>query len=164
MVNMVFVPIPRTIAEDSNIEHTTRLTAERSRPAQNVRDLIGRRVVIVEDEGVTQMQLRRMLKQVGMTVLGSAINGQDGVDIVLRERPDLVLMDIRMPGAIDGLEAARRILAEFHVCIVMLTAFSEDEYRRRAEEIAVADYIVKPVTRDILVPAITAALKRFGEH
>lgn len=81
--------------------------------------LAGKRVVIVEDEGITQMLLRRMLKEAGLTVLTSAVNGEEGVRTVLRERPDLVLMDIRMPGSFDGLEAARRILAEYRVCIVM---------------------------------------------
>lgn len=92
--------------------------------------LQGKRVVIVEDEGITQMQLRSILKRAGLVVLASAVDGVEGVATTLRERPDLVLMDICMPGPFDGLEAARRILAEYHVCIVMLTAFSDAEYRK----------------------------------
>ena len=126
--------------------------------------LVGKSVVIVEDEGVTQMQLRRMLKNAGLKVVASAINGEQAVEAVLRERPDLVLMDIRMPGPFDGLEAARRILAEYSVCIVMLTAFSDEEYLKRAEEIKVCGYILKPVTTESLIPKIEAALRNFGPH
>ena len=70
--------------------------------------LAGKSVVVVEDEGITQMQLRRILRNAGLKVVGSATNGAEGVEVVLRERPDLVLMDIRMPGSFDGLEAARQ--------------------------------------------------------
>ena len=94
--------------------------AEEETPA-----LKGKRVVVVEDEGVTQVQLRKILTREGLNVVGSAKSGAEGVEAVLREKPDLVLMDIRMPGEYDGLEAARRILEEQSVCIVMLTAFSD---------------------------------------
>ncbi len=123
--------------------------------------LAGKRVVVVEDEGVTQMQLRRLLKNAGLSVVASAANGPDGVEAVLSERPDLVLMDIRMPGPFDGLEAARRILAEYCVCIVMLTAFSQDEYRKRAADLNVCGYILKPVTTESLLPQIETALRDF---
>src|SRR5689334_20722321 len=75
-------------------------------PNQN---LTGKTVIIVEDEGITQMQLRRTLKTAGLVVVGSATSGEKGVEAVLKNRPDMVLMDIQMPGAYDGLEAARRI-------------------------------------------------------
>jgi two-component system, response regulator PdtaR len=126
--------------------------------------LSGKRVVIVEDEGITQMQLRRILKNAGLTVLASAVNGEEGVTTVLRERPDLVLMDIKMPGSIDGLEAARQILAEYHVCIVMLTAFSDAEYRQRAQELKTCGYVVKPITTESLLPQLEAAYQNFGSH
>ena len=124
----------------------------------------GKRVVIVEDEGITQMQLRRMLKHVGLIVLDSAVNGPEGVEIVLRERPDIVLMDIRMPGAFDGLEAARRILAEVNVCIIMLTAFSDEEYRKQAEAVNTCGYVIKPVTTESLIPEIEVAFRNFCYH
>jgi AmiR/NasT family two-component response regulator len=138
-------------------------------PAQFRRDptetndsvLIGKRAVVVEDEGITQMQLRRTLKGAGVIVVASATSGEEGVEVVLRERPDLVLMDIRMPGAIDGIEATRRILAEYRVCVVMLTAFSDAEYREAAADLRVCDYIVKPVTSDLLLPRLAAAMRRF---
>src|SRR5689334_15170263 len=89
----------------SRQSHPKKTHAEEETPI-----LKGKRVVIVEDEGITQMQLRKILTPAGITVVGAAISGPEGVEIVLREKPDLVLMDIRMPGEYDGLEAARRIL------------------------------------------------------
>lgn len=124
--------------------------------------LAGKRVVIVEDEGITQMQLRRILRNAGLSVLASAGNGEEGVEVILRERPDLVLMDIRMPGPLDGLEAARRILAEYRVCLIILTAFSDAEYRKKVEELGPCGYVVKPVTRETLVPYLEAAFRKFG--
>lgn len=124
--------------------------------------LAGKRVVVVEDEGITQMLLRRILKAAGLTVVASAISGEQGVEFVLRERPDLVLMDIRMPGAFDGLEAARRILAEYSVCIIMLTAFSQDEYREKARTLDLCGYVLKPVTGEMLIPIIEAAFSDYS--
>ena len=72
--------------------------------------LSGKRAVIVEDEGITQLQLRKLLRSEGIQVVGAASDGQEGVELVLKERPDFVLMDIRMP-VMDGLEAMGRILA-----------------------------------------------------
>ena len=125
--------------------------------------IAGKRVVIVEDEGIIQMQLRRMLKTAGLTVLASATSGAEGVEVVLRERPDLVLMDISMPGSVDGLEAARRILSEYPVCIVMVTAFSDEEYRKQAEDIHASGYVVKPVVAESLIPQLEGALRKFHQ-
>ncbi len=123
--------------------------------------LAGKTVVVVEDEGITQMQLRRVLKNAGLKVVGSATNGDDGLDMVLALRPDIVLMDIQMPGSMDGLDAARRILAEYSVCVIVLTAFSEDHYRKRAQEINVCGYVLKPITNVTLIPQVEAAVRRF---
>lgn len=121
--------------------------------------LAGKRVVIVEDEGITQMQLRKILKQRGMLVVGAAMSGPEGVEIVQQAEPDLVLMDIRMPGEYDGLEAARRILAEKSVCVVMLTAFSDAGYQEQARQIGTCGYIVKPIDRDTLLPQLESAYR-----
>lgn len=122
--------------------------------------LSGKRAVIVEDEGMTQLQLRKIFRSIGVQIVGIAGNGKEAVDIVLREQPDFVLMDIQMP-VMDGLEAAERILAQFRVCIVMLTAFSEEAYRQRAEELGTCGYIVKPITSNTLLPLLEAALRKF---
>ena len=124
--------------------------------------LAGKRAVIVEDEGITQLQLRRILQSERVEVVGLAANGRDAVQIVLETKPDLVLMDIRMP-IMDGLEAARRILEQYRVCIVMLTAFSDDEYRQQAEDIGTCGYIVNPVTATMLVPELASALQKFSQ-
>lgn len=137
---------------------------DRAVSLSSLSSLSGKRVVIVEDEGVTQMQLRRILKQVGATVVASATTGETGVEAVLRELPDLVLMDIRMPGAFDGLEAARRILSEYYVCLVMLTAFSDEHYRQKAAELNAAGYVIKPITSETLIPQLEAALRSFGQQ
>jgi response regulator NasT len=115
--------------------------------------LVGKRVVIVEDEGVTQMQLRRLLTNAGLNVVGTAGNGKEGVEVILRELPDMVLMDINMP-QMDGLEAARIVLEAQKTCIVMLTAYSDESYQQQAREAGARGYLLKPVSRDTLLPLL----------
>lgn len=122
--------------------------------------LAGKRVVICEDEAVTQLQLRRALIRAGLEIVGVASNGREAVDTTLRERPDIVLMDIRMP-IMDGMAAARQILNCYPVCIVMLTAFSDDGYQEQARDLGVSGYIIKPITSDVLVPMLVEALQAF---
>jgi response regulator NasT len=131
----------------------------RARQGGETSQLVGKRVVVVEDEGVTQAQLRKVLGQEGLDIVGAAMTGPEGVEVVLRENPDIVLMDIRMPGEFDGLEAAKRILAERSVCIVVLTAFTNGGYRDRAAQIGVSGYLTKPLDRDTLIPQLEAAYK-----
>lgn len=121
--------------------------------------LTGKRVVICEDEGITQIQLIRVLKRAGLVVAGAANNGRTGVELVLREKPDLVMMDIRMP-VMDGLEATRRILAEYAVCVVMLTAFADDEVREQGRQAGSRGFLLKPVTGPSLIAAPTASSSR----
>jgi CheY-like chemotaxis protein len=122
--------------------------------------LQGRRIVIIEDEGITQLQLRKMLRSVGAEVVAAAANGRSGIDAVLRERPDIVLMDIQMPH-MNGLDAAETILRSLPVCIVMLTAYSDDDCRQRARHIGACAYVIKPITTESLLPLLVAA---FEEH
>ncbi|HLV81189.1 MAG TPA: response regulator [Chthonomonadaceae bacterium] len=123
-------------------------------------DLKGKRVVVVEDEGITQMQLRRILTRAGLVLAGQAFNGQEGITAVLREHPDLVLMDIRMP-VLDGLEATRQILEAFPVCVIMMTGFADPEYQEEAERIGASGYMHKPVTASTLIPNMQAAYRRY---
>jgi AmiR/NasT family two-component response regulator len=125
----------------------------------SVTGLAGKRVVIVEDEGVTQMQLHRVLKMAGMTVAGYAVTGEQAVEVALRETPDLILMDIQMPGRINGIEAAEAILKTIKTCVVMLTAYSE--HREQAEAIGASGYVLKPVDSYSLIPQLMQAWKRF---
>ncbi len=125
--------------------------------------LDGKRVVICEDEAVTQMQLRRALTRAGMAVVGIATNGREAVETTLREKPDIVLMDIRMP-VMDGIAATRQILSRYDVCVVMLTAFSNDDYQDQARAMGACGYIVKPITSDVLLPLIQQALDEFQDR
>jgi YesN/AraC family two-component response regulator len=125
--------------------------------------LEGKRVVIVEDEGITQMQLRHILSNAGLVVAGVAGNGKLGAEVVLRERPDLVLMDIRMP-IMDGLEATRHILDVYPVCVVILTAFSDEEYWEEATGMGVCGYLLKPVRADTLLPKLVSMYQFYHEQ
>ena len=125
--------------------------------------LKGKRAVVAEDEGVTQLQLQKILRSEGVEIVGIASNGREALDLTICLRPDFVLMDIRMP-LMDGLEASRRILEKRRVCIIMLTAFSEDEYRREATDMGVTGYVLKPVTSGTLIPNVVNALRLFGRQ
>ena len=127
------------------------------------RILRGLRVVVVEDEGITQLQIRKMLQAVGADVVGSASNGRVAVETVLRERPDLVLMDIHMP-IMGGLEASEQILASLDTCIVFLTAYSDDESMARASQLGASGYVLKPVTKDTLLPRLAAAYAHYASR
>ncbi len=125
--------------------------------------LKGKRAVVVEDQGVTQLQLRKILRSEGLDVVGVASNGREAVDLVLASKPDVVLMDIRMP-VMDGLEATRLILQKLRVCVVMLTAYSEKEHQEQAQQAGACGYVLKPVTTETLVPQIRAALDVFNHR
>lgn len=120
-----------------------------------VPSLAGKTAVVVEDEGVTQLQIRTALTRAGMKVLGSASDGIRGVETALSTRPDVVLMDINMPGEIDGLEATRRILAAIKTCVIVLTAY--DQYRDEARAAGAAGYLMKPIISQTLIPEVKAA-------
>jgi AmiR/NasT family two-component response regulator len=125
--------------------------------------LVGKRIVVIEDDGITQWQLRKSLAREGLIIVGAATNGQEGTAIVLRERPDLVLMDIGLPVR-NGLDAAEHILAVFPVCIVVVTAFADAEHRERARQLGVAGYVVKPIDVKTLLPRLVAAYRSFHER
>ncbi len=120
--------------------------------------LAGKTAIVVEDEGVTQLQVRIALTKAGMKVLGVARTGREGVELALRTRPQVIVMDIKMPGDIDGLEAARQILAEFDTCVVMLTAFND--YYDEAQKAGASGYVMKPVSFTTLIPLVREAVER----
>ena len=124
-----------------------------------VPSLAGKTVVVVEDEAITQLQIRRALTRAGMQVLGFAGTGVDGVETVLRTRPDLVLMDIKMPGDLNGLEATKLILQQLQTCVIVLTAY--DEFRDEAMQSGACGYLVKPVSYQTLIPKVKAAFENF---
>jgi AmiR/NasT family two-component response regulator len=121
-----------------------------------------RRVVIAEDEALIRMDLAEMLAEEGYVVVGQAADGAAAVDLAEQERPDLVILDVKMP-VLDGIAAAERIAQARIAPVVILTAFSQRELVDRARDAGAMAYLVKPFTRSDLVPAIEIALSRFTE-
>ncbi len=121
-----------------------------------------RRVVIADDEGLIRMDLAEMLVELGYAVVGEAADGERAVSLVEELRPDLVLMDVRMP-RLDGIAAAERIARARIAPVVMLTAFSQRELVERARDAGAMAYLVKPFTQADLVPAIEMAVSRYAE-
>ncbi len=120
------------------------------------------RILVAEDETIIRLDLRKTLEEAGFQVCAEARNGEEAVALAARERPDLAIMDVKMP-RLDGIEAARRILAERPIPIVMLTAYDQEELVSRAVEAGVFGYLVKPFRPFDLLPAIRAALARHAE-
>lgn len=120
------------------------------------------RILIADDETLITMSLSTMLQNMGHQVVGRVRSGEDAVEAARKVSPDLILMDIRM-GDMDGIEASRRILSERSVPIIILTAFSNGDLIERADAVGVSGYIVKPVTENDLLPAITIARSRFRQ-
>ncbi|MFV0518031.1 MAG: ANTAR domain-containing response regulator [Aminipila sp.] len=121
------------------------------------------RVVIAEDEPITRMDLKEMLLAAGYSVVGETSEGFDAIEICKREKPDVVLLDIKMP-LLDGLSAAKVIIEERSVdTVILLTAYSDDEFVNRATKIGVSGYIVKPIDEKALVPNIEIAVARSRE-
>lgn len=128
-------------------------------PTRTTRSL---KILIADDEAVIRLGLRTMLEAQGYRVVGEAADGARAVDLVSRLKPDLVLLDIKMPG-MDGLQVARRLLGERAVPVVILTAYSDREFTDAAKDSGVLAYLVKPVRESDLRPAIEVAISRFRE-
>src|SRR5512146_3480659 len=120
------------------------------------------RVLIAEDETIIRMDVAQMLERAGCEVGAQARDGIEAVDLAASEQPDLAVLDVKMP-RLDGIEAARRILDERPIPIVMLTAYGQDELVARAVEAGVFGYLVKPFREQDLLPAIAAARARHDE-
>jgi len=120
------------------------------------------RILIADDEAVIRLGLRSMLEDQGYRVVGEAADGTRALDLVRRLRPDLVFLDIKMPG-IDGLQAAQALLAERAVPVIVLTAYADREFVDKAKDAGVLAYLVKPVRESDLRPTVEVALARFRE-
>ena len=117
-----------------------------------------KRVIVVDDEPITRMDLRGMLGDLGFEVAGEAGDGFDAVEVCRRLQPDVVLMDVKMP-VFDGINAAETILQQdLAGCVVLLTAYGDREIIDRASAAGVTGYIVKPVEERLLLPTIEVAL------
>lgn len=120
------------------------------------------RVLIADDEALIRMGLRTMLEDKGHKVVGAATDGMSALQMTRTEKPDVILLDIKMPG-MDGLEAARKIMQERPTPIVMLTAFSQRELVNEARDASVFGYLVKPVKEEMLDATLDLAVTRFQE-
>jgi response regulator NasT len=120
------------------------------------------RILIAEDETIIRLDLRELLERSGFEVCAEARDGEEAVALARSERPDVAIMDVKMP-KLDGIEAARRILDERPIPIVMLTAYGQQELVSRAVEAGVFGYLVKPFREQDLLPAIETARARHDE-
>jgi AmiR/NasT family two-component response regulator len=120
------------------------------------------RILVAEDETIIRLDLRDLLVRAGYEVCAEARDGEEAVALARSERPDLAIMDVKMP-KLDGIDAARRILEERPIPIVMLTAYGQEEIVSRAVEAGVFGYLVKPFREQDLLPAIQAARARHEE-
>jgi AmiR/NasT family two-component response regulator len=120
------------------------------------------RVLICEDETIIRLDLRAICERAGLDVVGEARDGLEALRLAAELEPDVVVMDVQMP-KLDGIEAARQLLAERPVPIVVVTAFPQEELVRRAVEAGVFGYLVKPFRENDVLPAIHAARARFEE-
>ena len=121
-----------------------------------------RRVLIAEDEALIRLDLAEMLREEGYEVVGEAADGQEAVELAEELRPDLIIMDVKMPRR-DGIDAAAEIAAKRIAPIVVLTAFSQRELVERARDAGAMAYLVKPFSISDLIPAIELAVSRFSE-
>ena len=120
------------------------------------------RILVAEDETIIRLDLKDLLERAGFEVCAEARDGEEAVELARSERPDIALMDVKMP-RLDGIEAARRILDERPIPIVMLTAYGQQELVARAAEAGVFGYLVKPFREQDLLPAIHTARARHEE-
>jgi response regulator NasT len=120
------------------------------------------RVVVAEDEAIIRLDLKEMLEEEGFAVVGEAADGDAAVRLAEEQRPDLVIMDIKMPG-LDGLQAAERITEHDLAAVLILTAFSQRLLVQRAADAGAMGYVVKPFQKSDLMPAIEIALARYGQ-
>ena len=120
------------------------------------------RVIIADDESIIRMDLREMLTNLGYLVIGEVGDGRSAVNLARELRPDVVIMDIKMPD-MDGIDAAKILTEERISPVLLLTAYSQQELIERAKDAGVVGYIVKPFRESDLAPAIEVAVARFAE-
>jgi response regulator NasT len=119
-------------------------------------------VLIAEDEALIRLDLAEMLVEEGFEVVGQAVDGEQAVSLATELRPDLVILDVKMPRK-DGIDAAGEIVTEQIAPVVILTAFSQRDLIERARDAGAMAYLVKPFSKADLLPAIELAVARFAE-
>jgi len=121
-----------------------------------------RRVLVAEDEAIIRLDLKEMLEEEGYDVVGEAADGEQAVKLAEELRPDLVILDVKMP-VLDGISAAEQIVAQRIAPVVMLTAFSQRELVERAVDAGAMAYLVKPFAKSDLLPTIEVAVSRHAQ-
>ncbi len=134
------------------------MSAESLQPGVTTRP----RLLIAEDEAIIRLDLKEMLEEEGYEVVGEAADGEAAIRLARENDPDLVIMDVKMPG-MDGLAAAEKIVAEQLSAVLILTAFSQRDLVQRAAEAGAMGYLVKPFQKTDLMPAIDIALARHAQ-
>jgi response regulator NasT len=124
-------------------------------------ETIARRVVVAEDESLIRMDIVEILRESGFDVVGQAGDGEEAIALCLELKPDLVVMDIKMP-KMDGITAAKQ-LSEMKIPVVLLTAFAQKELFEQAADAGAMAYVVKPFNPSDLLPAVEIALHRHSE-
>ena len=120
------------------------------------------RIIVAEDEAIIRMDLIEMLREAGYNVIGEAANGREAISLARHLKPDLAILDVKMP-EIDGISAAELIVSEKLAAVLMLTAFSQRELVERARDAGAMAYLVKPFSIGDLTPAIEMALGRYAQ-
>jgi DNA-binding response OmpR family regulator len=126
--------------------------------------MVKSRILIVEDERITSDHLRRLLKRRGYEVAGIASNGNEALDQMKHDHPDLMLLDIGLPGTYDGVQVAQRAREDYEIPVVFLTAFSDPDTIRRARQSEPYGFIVKPFVEEELQATIEIALQQHAER
>src|SRR5947199_5808558 len=144
------------------MRHASSRAVRKASVEGSARRLSAMRVLIAEDETIIRLDLRALLEKAGLEVCAEARDGAEAVELARSEQPDLAIMDVKMP-RLDGIEAARRILDERPIPIVMLTAYGQQELVSRAVEAGVFGYLVKPFRESDLLPALRTARARHDE-
>ena len=121
-----------------------------------------RRILIAEDEAIIRLDLKEMMEEEGFEVVGEAADGEAAIRLAREQSPDLVILDVKMPG-MDGLTAAETISSEALAAVLILTAFSQKELVQRAADAGAMGYLVKPFQKSDLLPAIDVALARYAQ-
>lgn len=119
---------------------------------------MAKRIMLVEDESIVRLDIAMMLKDAGFEVVAEAGDGEKAVELAYKLKPDLIIMDIKMP-KLNGLKASE-IIAKFNIPIILLTAYSQREYIDKAKQANIFGYLVKPISEASLIPAVEIALKQ----
>ncbi|MBV7504956.1 response regulator [Bacillus sp. sid0103] len=118
-----------------------------------------KRIIVVEDESIVRLDVSLMLKDAGYDVVAQAADGEKAVELAYSHKPDLMIMDIKMP-KLNGLKASEIISNKFNIPILLLTAYSQKEYIEKAKKANILGYLVKPISEANLIPAVEIALKQ----